>query len=376
LLIVVVALLVFVAQDFTNKPNTKIVITDRQNSEFGAELIQNKPNPVIASLTQVSDEGEEYNPYESEVFKGQVNLVVDQYEETARFPIGSQPIRNIADARQPEPFEETEVETPFETESGETIAVAAAVDRFQYFTNDIINVRLMLSGVPDGDFVKAEAVISGLNGDTPLSTELQATDASQKLLTGAFDTSLVPSSVFSEEMIIKLSISVGGEPFFTTVSFNYTVASAKLVGLGIVKPNGANLEIPLEYSVFNSGYYFVNAILSDQETGRPLITIQTEGRMDQGNGSLLAKAHIQALKESGSEGPYILKNIKAHRGAERGEQFDTPASTIQPQFTVTGYSFSEFQDEEYQDPLAQERVDFLRSLGQIDNDNNSQASEE
>jgi len=282
LLITVVAIAAFLANNTANKPNKEITTAESQSLDSEIKLPEITASKEVASLINESEVTDEFNPYESEVFKGQVNLVADQYAETARFPIGSQPIKNIADARQPEPFEETEVETPSETESGETIQISAAVDKFQYFTNDIINVRLKLSRVPVGDFVKAEAVISGSNGDTPLKAELQATDSSQLLLIGSFDTSLVPANVFSEEMIVKLSVSVGDEPFFTTVSFNYTAASAKLVGLGLVKPNGANLEIPLEYSVFIDGYYFVNAILSDQQTGQPLITIQTEGRMPQG----------------------------------------------------------------------------------------------
>ena len=375
LLIIVAVILIFFARDFAKNPNEKIVMTSNQDLQSEETLVDDKSKKLIVSLAQEGEETEEVNPYETEVFKGQVNLIADRYAETAKFPIGSQPIRNAADARQPKPYEETGVETPFETESGETVGVFAAVDRFQYFTNDTINVRLELSGVPNGDSVEADAVLSGTKGDTPLTIQLQAIDSSQSILTGAFDTSLAPPSVFSQEMIVKLTLRIGGEPFLTTVGFNYTSASARLVGLGLVKPNGANLEIPLEYTVFNEGYYFVNAILSDEKTGRPLIAIQTEGRMSQGNGRLIAQAHILALKESGSEGPYILKNIKAHRGAERGEKFDIPAATIKPQFTVSGYSFSEYLDEEYQDPLAQERIDFLKNLGQTNNDNNQQTSE-
>ena len=169
-------------------------------------------------------------------------------------------------------------------------------------------------------------------------------------------------------MIVKVAIEVGGEPFFTTVAFNYDTASARLLGLGVVQTNGANLEIPLEYSVLNSGYYVVSAILSDQQTGRPLVALQTEGRMSQGNGQLIAKAHIQALKEAGSQGPYWLTNIKAYRGAERGEQFDVPASSVNTQFAINAFSFTEYTDEIFQDPLAQERVEFLNGLG-VDNQN-------
>jgi len=97
------------------------------------------------------------------------------------------------------------------------------------------------------------ANIAGPQGDTPLSTNLNSVDASQSIFVGALDTSLAPPQTFSKEMIVKISIEIAGEPFFTTVAFNYDTASARLVGLGVVQPSGANLEIPLEYSVLSSG---------------------------------------------------------------------------------------------------------------------------
>ena len=334
---------------------------------------QTESKDVVNSLTnEDQDDEDDFSLYESQVLKAQVQGIANQFADTARFPIGSQPIRNLADARQPEPYEETEVETPFETEDGETIGVKAAVDRFQYFTNDTINVRLTLAGLPAGVFVESTATISGPQGDTPLEQDLRATDASQSLFIGSFDTSLASNEQFSKEMFVKVLVRVDGEPFLTTVSFSYDKASAQLEGVGVAQPRGANLEVPLEYSVFISGYYFVNAILRDQVTGQPLIALQTEGRMTRGNGRLVAKAHIQALKETGSQGPYLLTDIKAYRGAERGEQFDVPASSVRQQYTVEGYSFSEYADEKFEDPLTQERVEFLNELGNIETQNSGE----
>jgi len=380
-LITLVALLVtfviFAVLISQPEPQTAQQASPILTPELESELIQvAKKVDTKASVEESATIEEGFDLYENEVFTGQVQLIADGYAETARFPVGSQPIRNLADARQPEPFEETSVETPFETESGETLSVSAAVDKFQYFTNDIINVQLSINGLSDGAFVQADATISGPQGDTSLKTSLRPTDASQALLIGSFDTSVASPNTFSNEMVVKVALDVGGEPFFTTVSFNYNNASAQLSGLGFVQPNGPNLDIPLEYTVFIGGYYFVSAILRDQESNTPLITLQTEGRMAQGNGRLTAQAHIQALKEAGSEGPYLLTNIKAYRGAERGEQFDIPASTLQPQYAISAYPLSVYQDEEYSDPLAEERVEFLRKLGQLDTNSNPSTNEE
>ena len=352
---------------FNNKkPSSNIVETTSKSTSSDVSISTIQSLGKKKALDTPSSSDDDFSEFEQQILKAQVQNIADQYADTARFPIGSQPIRNIADARQPEPFEETEVETPFETESGETIGVSAAVDRFQYFSNDIINVRLELSGLQNGAFVKATATVAGPQGDTSLVTDLEAVDASQSVMLGALDTSLISSQALSKEMLVKVFIEVGGEPFLTTVAFNYDSASAQLVGIGLTQPNGATLDIPFEYTVFQSGYYFVSALLQDQQSGQPLIALQTEGRMSQGNGQIVAQAHIQALKEAGSEGPYILTNVKAYRGAERGEQLDVPASSVRPQFEIDGYPFSAYKDEVFEDQLVQDRVEFLKELGSLE----------
>ncbi len=367
-IIVIIVIGVAALWFFLNKkPSPSITSDNKITSVLRVEtvevvtLTQNKQKELSSASLE-----DDFSDFESEVFKSQVKNIANQYANTARFPVGSQPIINVADARQPEPFEETEVETPFDTGSGLTIGVSAAVDKFQYFTDDRINVRVELTGLEDGVFVKAEAIISGPQGDTSLTDNLEAVGSTQSVFTGSFDTSLTSNENFSTEMFVKILIEVGGEPFFTTVAFNYATTSAQLVGLGLTQPRGANLEIPFEYTVFQSGYYFVSAVLKDQQTGKPLIALQTEGIMRQGNGQLVAKAHIQALKEAGSEGPYLLTNIKAYRGAERGEKFDVPASTVRNQYKIGVYQFTEYNDEAYQDPLVQERVEFLNQLGSLE----------
>jgi len=115
----------FVIWLFLRAPKPSVQITQITPSKIAEDEVVSAQVITELQALQVTSESaieeEEYNPYESEVFKAQVQDIADQYQDTARFPVNSQPIRNIADARVPEPFEETEVETPFETESGDVI---------------------------------------------------------------------------------------------------------------------------------------------------------------------------------------------------------------------------------------------------------------
>ena len=335
-----------------------------------AKSIFPKQEITVAKENMTTEEPvDEFNPYESEVFKAQLLQVADLYAETAQYPVTSQPISNAEDVRILAPFEETEVDTPFPDEDGlGSIRLAAAVDKHQYFLGDSIDVRLQITGAKKGVFTSAVATISGPKGDTPLSSTMNPSDQSLTEFTARFDTSIAPPTLMSPEMLMKVTVTVGDQQLFTTVGFRYALASAQLMSVSHVRQNGAELIIPLQYNVFQNGYYFVRAVLEEAKTSRPLIQLQSEGRLAQGNAILELRAHISALKAQGSAGPYILRSVHTYRGAEVGETFDAPASTSQQRFSIPGFPLSDYDDTGHEDPLTAERIEFLRSLGVVNED--------
>jgi len=344
-----------------NKPVIEIV--NQPEKPSSKEL----DKPVQKALNKDIDPDEAFlqeDPYQNAAIQAQLLQVADLYAEAAKYPHTSQPIRNPDTVREPEPFTETEVDTPFPIDDlDEPIRLLAAVDRYQYFSGDLISARLQVAGAPPDTFVSAKATISGEQGDTPLSVSLNPSDETLKSFTGSFDTRAVPAGLLSTEMLLKLQVEVGKETLFTTVPFRYTEASAQLAGVQYVRPEAENLVIALQYSVFQSGYYFVAGVLEDARTGQPLLRLQGENRLNQGNGTLVLRAHIGALRTMGSEGPYVLRSIKTYRGSETGEAFDVPASSVQSRYSVPGFAFDQYEDIPHHDEGAQDRIDFLENLG-------------
>jgi hypothetical protein len=304
------------------------------------------------------------NPLSDESFKAQIVNIAYAYNQTAQFPIGSQPITNPDDVRDLRPFEETETTTPFSTEDG-PVNLSAAVDKYQYFKGETIELQLQLSGALSNRFISPEAFIinPGDRNKTLTPININPVGASNTKFLGILDTSLLANDTFAQEMLIEITVHIDNEPLFTTLSFRYNEASAKIIGTGDARPNGPNLDIPLKVDVAQKGYYFVRAVLQDQRTNKPLIALQQEGKMRKGRDEIILQAHIQALKASGSEGPYLLRSFDIYRGAEQGEQFDTFGTSTEKQYTVNGFPFSQYIDEPHQDSLAQERAEFLLKLG-------------
>jgi len=308
---------------------------------------------------------EQENPYQDAVIEAQIQQIADQYEQNSRYPITSQPIQNPEDVRDFEPFEEAEVDLPFpdEDEDGEPIRIVAATDRFQYFNGDLIQARVQIVNGPSDTFQSVSGVLAGDQGDLPNPINFEPSTAQANTFLASFDTRIAPAELMSQEMLLKLEVTIGGRKLFTTVALRYAQPSAHISGLGLSQPLGAELVIPAQLSVFQPGYYFLSAVLEDAATGQPLIQLQNEARLNAGNAELPLKAHISALRAAGSEGPYRLRQLQILRGAEAGETSDKPGSVFQSQFDVPGFAFSAYRDEEFSDPQAQERLEFLREIG-------------
>jgi len=334
--------------------------------------VDNAPAAILTKAVAKADEVEEdaFNPYESEVLKAQLQQVSDIYAENIKYPISSQPIANAEDVREYKEFEQAEVDLPFPTSDDDEnpIRISAATDRFQYFQGDVVNIRVLISGAPEDVYSDVKGTIAGALGDVPIDLAFQAVDRNLTEFRASFDSKLAPANSLTPEMLVKLEVNIDGRALFTTVAFKYAQASAQIVGVQNVQAIGPNLVIPLQLNVFKNGYFFVNAVLEDATSGRPLIQLQAEQRLQQGNGIINLNAHISALQQQGSEGPYVVRSIQSYRGAEVGENFDEPASTSQARFNIPGFPFSSYEDQEYVDELAQERLDFLRTLGDVDED--------
>ncbi len=331
--------------------------------------LQTQEASTVVPKKKIKEDGSEpsEDPYANEAIRAQLLQVADLYAEASKYPHTSQPIRNPDLARDPKPFEETEVDTPFPLEDqDQPIRLLAAVDRYQYFLGDSITARLHVVGAPADTFVQAKATISGSQGDTPLTATLNPDDETLTSFTSSFDTRVAPRGMLSNEMMLKLQVEIGDETLFTTVPFRYAEAAAQLIAVPYARQEADNLAITLQYSVFQAGYYFVRAILEDARTGQPLLQLQGESRLNQGNSTLQLNAHISALRAMGSEGPYVLRSVQTHRGAEVGETYDVPASTSQARFSVPGFPFEQYDDIPYQDDQAAERLEFLESFGAQD----------
>ena len=291
----------------------------------------------------------------------QVEDALVQYEELSKYPPQSQPIlseqhvhsfMNTGAPQASHPFPFDDLETP--------IQLSIELDQFNYFFGDAIQAKLSVGNVPEQASLSARAVLTDLAGEVLAeSASMEIKELSAKVV---FDTKSYAAENWPLEMNLGAHVDVNGYHMFISAPFRINTETAELDSVGYSEPVAENLIIPVNLNVKLSGYYFVAGILYSQSSDKPLIHLEAEGPLPEGLGSLQLKAHIQALKKGGDEGPYYLDKIRIERWSDEQIPRDVAGKVPQADYTVEGYSFNDYQDVPYLDPLAEERKRLLQGL--------------
>ncbi len=298
--------------------------------------------------------------------KQELDWVANVYEQQSKYPLTSRVIQDESLARTPEPFEEARVDMRLPDENGDLspIGLSASVDKIRYFMGDPIIIQLLITGTEGNESISVNANLKKLGNANllPADVALTSFDGNQTAFQTIVNTNTLRLAPSSHELVAMIKVKIDEKDYVTTVPFIFSQASARLDNVAISTQAGAYLNIPIEYSVFQSGYYFVTAFLDDAASGRPLLALQTEGPMSQGNDRLVLKAHHQALKDAGSPGPYVLRVARSYRGGRPGEGNDVPTAISQSAYAIPAFAFENYDDIPYSDPEVQERLEALRSL--------------
>lgn len=372
-----------VTADAAAKANAPSDNTGAPSAPAGAgSSVQSVPDKA-ASSSVTSDEAPDYAAMHdalAEQLAENLPTLRSQYAEANRYPPGSQPIRSAAELAQYQPHRSTDVSAPFPGEvPGDDVGLSLQLDRYQYFEGDRIAAAATLSASAANSLTAAEVtfLLKDADGNILLTQPAQSDAAGGGGMTlserGVMASAVLlpPATTASGELFVEalalFSTSAGtGERSASLIApLRYDTAVARLTAVLPSHVEGPELVVPLQFSVRQPGYYFVEANLYSRQTNRPLLHLQSEGRLELPGGLQSLRAHIAALKAGGDEGPYLLKDFRIERAAEAGESADLPGSAPKQQYAVEGFSFSSYTDLPYEDPLAEERAEFLEKLGTL-----------
>jgi hypothetical protein len=326
----------------------------QQNQTQDSLLIKDTTNQTTAMPTSENIET-------SEIISAQVEDALMQYDEISKYPPNSQPIlsethvNSFINSSLPQtslPFPFDDLDTP--------IQVSIELDQSNYFFGDQIKARVDISDTPEGANISTHSVLMSIDGETLAESGYQETEGTTTFI--IFDTQAYSTDNWPIEMNIGAYIDVNGHKLFITAPFKINDETASLDSIGFSEPVAENLVIPANLNVKLPGYYYLAGILYSAKSQQALIHLETEGQLSEGIASLNLNAHIQALKKGGDEGPYYLGQIRIERWSDELIPRDIAGKVDQKEYLVDGYSFNDYLDKPYLDPLAEERKRLLQGL--------------
>ncbi|MFD2166235.1 hypothetical protein ACFSJY_08125 [Thalassotalea euphylliae] len=284
--------------------------------------------------------------------------------EHTKYPPFSQPITQHAPLESFQPsLESVQSETLFLLESDDSeVRLGISTQRSTYFEEEVISINALAHLNDTQEIDDVTIWLSSVDGDELYRLEPSHQESSWQF---DIDTSLINASDWPIEVEARLLVMVNGEALYTFHPFRYQAPVAELNSVGTGSVQEQFLNISLEFDVEQKGYFFITGNLYEQQTNKPLIHLTAEGEMSSLNNKLSLKAHIDALKVSGLEGPYYLADIDITRSAAIGESFDLKGRALESRYHIDRVDFSTFSNIPHHDPHDKERIRVMKAIANI-----------
>lgn len=295
----------------------------------------------------------------------QLAEIASAYQRNSRFPTYSQPLTdNDWSALNPRAF------VPEERPLSNAPSLRVSIELPHYIVDSNRELPVQVIVVSDGSSssappLKATAVqvmIRSRNASSPpvLLVKTRAQGNVDTFAATIPATALSPFVNAEVEVAALLALSDGQSSSASTM-IQLFQSTASLDAIGAAYTDGTHLFIPAFFQVMDAGMYRVQANLFTQ-AGEPVAHLNSTFTLSAGNVTGLLKVHATTLTEQGLAGPYVLTDINLMRmPAAPGEQTRYGSSQAES-YSITGFPLDSYSDEPYQDPAAQQRLEFLEKL--------------
>lgn len=147
-----------------------------------------------------------------------------------------------------------------------------------------------------------------------------------------------------------------------SATFLLSDSVASLIGVDDSYVAGSDLVIPLSFEVKEEGLYRIRANLFDKTTQAPISHLNASFSLSTLNSSGEFHVHASVLRQSGSMGPYILKDFSVIKSPLEPGQKSAYGHTDHAEYEVSGFDLDSYSREEYQDELTKKRLEFLQKM--------------
>jgi hypothetical protein len=293
--------------------------------------------------------------------KARLIQISKSFSEDIKFPDNSKPIRNKQELDKYTPNKSVPAARSTNIKDPNSPRITVTTLKHQYFSHEIIQALASVSNIKLGDSIKVSARLVA-NGQTLLQGKVSPSPT----IEGGYDISFdKPSDNLAAYPSIRVvaNFSINQQPYEIGTPIQYQTAIAEIDHVAQAFVNQSYLHIPVYINTTVTGYHLISANLYNRNTQQALVHLSEQKHLSTLNDFIELKAHISALSYMGHEGPYELRDLSLTRMPSKPDYLTQYGLVAKDRFAVNGYPFSDYEQEDYQNSDAQERLDFLNQLG-------------
>ena len=251
---------------------------------------------------------------------------------------------------------------------GQNISILIKPKNYRFSATEMIDVEVVI-----------QSSVEGLKSITQLDVDLMATNSKKRWplkivsrhdqqgdrrIHAQLDLSSELSGFNAEDYSIAVKMSFLGEPpVIQSAPIKIVSTIAQVIGLGANRIENNDLIIPVLIDADASGYYQLTASLFDAASNSAISFLIAKERLSSGSNTLNARVQGLVLRDKGFSGPFRLQGITLVKKSERpgmAEEFGLAADS----YSVDKVDLNDFESIPYEDPMTEQRLEFMRSIGQ------------
>lgn len=293
--------------------------------------------------------------------------VADIYEYRSQYPEYSVPLSSMqTDLLYPNQNHDAPRDY---TEAGLPGSVSIKPTKFRYSTEEQIEAIVTLTGEPGFQSMITDLSfnITDVNHQPimPMTILGDISNETSRTIT----LSLKAHDIFADKDI-NVSVVMNtytGEQFTQTAPIKVVESIGKILGIGSIDYLENDVVVPIKVEVKESGYYQITGSLIDAESQQPVTFITAQEKIGSGRQTIDAKIHGSILKSVGKPGPYLLRGITFVRKGEKPSVKTKYGEPSSEEFDIKKFDLDRLSGAAFEDPMAQQRLAFLRSMGSENN---------
>jgi len=251
---------------------------------------------------------------------------------------------------------------------GQSVSILIKPLKYRFSTGQKIEVDIQIKSSAEG--LKSITKL-GLDVMATSSKELwpmkSVSDVQQegiRTIKAEFDTSSELARFTEEDYSVVVKASFNGEsPVIQSAPIKIVNSIASIIGLGSNRIENNDLIIPINIEADKSGYYQVSASLFDMQSNTAISFLIAKERLSSGSNTLEAKVQGLVLRDKGFSGPFRLQGITLVKKSERPGMVEEYGIS-EKSYSVDAIDLTDFESIPYDDPMTEQRLEFMRNIGQ------------